>query len=439
MHAGKTSATEHGPSRASWRIVALLMASVATSHFNRIAMSVAGTERIMPEYAIDEKTMGWVYSSYLLVYTLCMIPGGWFVDRCGARMALSTVGFGSAVLVAVTGLSGLACASAGPLIVALLLIRGSLGAVTAPLHPGCGHAIAFWMPREWRATANGLVVGSALVGIAATYWLFGSLIDAVGWTNAFCVTAGLSLLLAVAWAAGTAQQPAARGSVIGAEQGTTEPKPLSAGGSEPEAWPARTTASLAALTFSYATVSYVGYLFFYWIEHYYKTVLNLGNETARLNSTLLTVAMGAGIMAGGWLCDRCIHRFGRRIGTALIPLLGTVVCSLGLLGGVFSGDRFMSLACFMLALAAIGATESPFWTCAIDLGRGRPGKTGAIMNTGGNAGGLLAPVVTPLFSAAFGWQSGLALAAGICFLGAVPWLWIGAAAGPGGESGSGQP
>ena len=47
-----------------------------------------------------------------------------------------------------------------------------------------------------------------------------------------------------------------------------------------------------------------------------------------------------------------------------------------------------------------------------------------IFNTGGNAGGALAPVVTPLVSQAFGWMWGIGLGSLACLGGVVLWFWI---------------
>src|SRR4051794_33300456 len=102
-----------GTSRARWAIVALLMAIVFISHFNRVSISAAGDARIMAQYKIPPTRMGMVYSAFLLTYTLCMIPGGWFIDRFGPRAALMAVGFGSATFVALTGVVGLALHEAG--------------------------------------------------------------------------------------------------------------------------------------------------------------------------------------------------------------------------------------------------------------------------------------------------------------------------------------
>src|SRR4051812_42055799 len=87
--------------------VALLMATAALGHFNRVGMAVAGGERLMKEYGLSETELGMVYSAFLLSYTLCMIPGGWLIDRFGAPFALTVMGFGMAVFVAATGAIGL--------------------------------------------------------------------------------------------------------------------------------------------------------------------------------------------------------------------------------------------------------------------------------------------------------------------------------------------
>jgi hypothetical protein len=59
-----------------WRIVPLLMVFVALAHFNRVSIAVAGAEQIIRPGFITETEMGVVYSSFLLLYTIFMIPGG---------------------------------------------------------------------------------------------------------------------------------------------------------------------------------------------------------------------------------------------------------------------------------------------------------------------------------------------------------------------------
>ena len=163
-----------------WRVLALLLAMIALGHFNRISMSVAGSEQILKQHAdtITETQMGWVYSAYLIVYAIAMTPGGWLIDRCGPRRALMLLGFGSAGFVILTGLVGLACSAAGLLLAGLLVVRACLGVVSAPLHPAGARSVSFWFPPGAWAGINGMVTASACIGIASTYFVFGELMDA---------------------------------------------------------------------------------------------------------------------------------------------------------------------------------------------------------------------------------------------------------------------
>src|SRR5258708_36804420 len=106
--------SEEKPTRVRWHILALLMALCFLSHFNRVSMSVAGNDRIMEQYSISPTKMGTVYSAFLLIYSIAMIPGGFFIDRYGPRRALITMGFGTALFAARTDGIGFACRTAAP-------------------------------------------------------------------------------------------------------------------------------------------------------------------------------------------------------------------------------------------------------------------------------------------------------------------------------------
>ena len=168
-----------------WRIVGLLLGYAALVHFNRISIAVAGTERLMPQFNISPVLMGALSSAYLWTYTLMMTPGGWFIDRFGSRASLLVVGFGSALCVGLTGVAGFTVTSAALIIPLLFAVRALLGITNAPFHPGAAHAVSRWIPGPQRASVNGLVNAAALVGISCTYYLFGFMMDRLGWPAAF--------------------------------------------------------------------------------------------------------------------------------------------------------------------------------------------------------------------------------------------------------------
>jgi MFS family permease len=396
------------------RVVALLMLVVAFGHFNRVSISVAGTERLIPSEGISETRMGLVYSGFLLCYTLAMVPGGWFIDRFGARVTLAVLCGGSAVFVALTGLTGRVGADPTLLWASLLVVRCLMGVVNAPLHPGSAHLVGHSVPQSQVSLANGLVTFAACVGIAATYFLFGELMDLLGWPGAFYASSGLTLLLFLLWVA-LAPRTAAPAQPAAAE-GTSAV--LLA-----EARSVFRHRGLVCLTLSYAAMGYFQYLFFYWMQYYFKDVLHLGTERSRLYSTLVVLANGVGMVLGGWLADRAPRWLGRR-GLAVVPAAGLVGSAVALVAGLLTSHAGWTLVCFILAMGCLGLCEAPCWTTAVAVGGRRGGTAAGLMNTGGNAGGLLAPVVTPQLSLYFGWQVGMGMASLVAILGAVLWVGI---------------
>jgi MFS family permease len=395
---------EHGRPR----VLVLLMLQAALCQLGRVSMSVAGGERIMAEHGLSPSAIGLVYSSYLLLYTVAMVPGGWLIDRRGPRLALLVVGVGGALGAGLTGLLG-ELASAAWLLPALIAVRAATGAASAPLHPGAARGVALWVAPDAQPIANGLVTGAALAGIAASYAAFGFLMDRLTWPRAFLVVGALTALVAAAWAA-----RAPRG--IAPVAVPTPP-------GEPAWWRQR---ALVLLTASYAAVGYVQYLFIYWMQFYFDRVLVLGRDRARLFSTVATLAMGVGMAGGGALCAWCEARLGRRRGRAIAAGGALSIAAALLAASALGASRapLTVLLQFATAMAALGACESAYWTTATDVGGARGGTSAAILNTGGNAGGMLAPVVTPLVGDHFGWRGGLGLAAVICLIGAALWARI---------------
>ena len=209
------------------------------SHVNRASMSVAGTDRIMGQFSIDPLKMGAVYSAFLLVYSICMIPGGLLIDRFGPRRALMVVGFGSALFGALTGVTGWVFSSAASMLLALTLVRGTMGLLSAPLHPAAARTIGNWFPFAQRSWANGIVTAAAIVGVAVSYPGFGALIKVVDWQGAFLVCAVVTALLTIWWTFHATDWPAQHRGVNQVEReliGTSEMPHTSVCGSRTAGW-----------------------------------------------------------------------------------------------------------------------------------------------------------------------------------------------------------
>jgi ACS family glucarate transporter-like MFS transporter len=411
------------PTAVRWQIVAMLMSLCAISHINRASMAVAGTDRIMDQYGIDTVKMGSVYSAFLLVYSICMIPGGVLIDRAGPRRALMLVGFSSAILGAITGAIGWAVATGASLIFTLIVVRGIMGAMSAPLHPAAARAIGNWFPFSERSFANGIVTAAAICGVAAAYPGFSALIKLVDWQGAFMICGVITALLTFVWAAQSRDWPAEHPRVNVAEKsliGISEAKD-----SQNTGWAELLlNPNLILVTLSYAAVGYFQYLFVYWMAYYFDKVLHLGADASKYYAGFLQVALAIGMPLGGWLSVKLSARVGVRKGRGLVSGGGMFASAALLTLGVLAREPFWIVLFFALAHFAIGAAEGPIWATAVDIGASKGGTAAAICNTGGNVGGLIAPVLTPWLALKYGWPAGIGVGAAICVLGAFCWFWI---------------
>ena len=367
--------------------------------------------------------MGRVYTAFLVFYTLAMLPGGWFIDRFGPRLALLLLGFSSAVFVALTGCVGLVFHEATALLLGLLVVRSLLGVVYAPLHPGAARMVADQLPPRSRPQALGWVNFSACLGIAATQLVLGALIDRFDWQVALLISSAVTLIVAIIWAGGTHASDTAN---LHATNGSSASIDFDV------FWRVLRQRSVIILTVSYAAYGYFQYLFFYWISYYFETVQHESPIKARGFTTMITLAMGAGMLCGGWLTSLVPARFSPWARRGLVPLLGMFAS-----GGVFelgllASNPQVTIAAFVLSAALLGLCEAAFWTTAVELGGPYGGSAAGLMNTGGNAGGAISPYLTPFLSdliarqygANVGWRLALALAGVIVFAGGGLWWFV---------------
>ena len=294
-----------------WRTVLLLAGIAFLAHFNRVSISVAGNEVFIGKGKLSTEQMGWVYSIFLLVYTIGMLPGGWLIDRIGPRRALAGMGLGLGFWAAATGALAWLGLSIAAMVVPLLIIRGLAGAASVPLHPGAARAVSLWLPVQERSTANGLVTAGAVVGIALCYPLFGFLIEWVGWPAAFGICGGVLFLYALLWYAltsGAAAEPQRN-----LPHNDVRLRSLLA---------LFRNRSLVLLTLSYGALSYVQYLYFYWIEFYFKNELKVPIAESRKAAFTVTLAMALGMFLGGTMADRLARWLGQSRSCRAIALTG---------------------------------------------------------------------------------------------------------------------
>jgi MFS family permease len=347
-----------------------------------------------------------------------MIPGGWLIDRRGPRFALASMGLGSALFCVFTGRIGIEIFAGGSVWFALLVVRSLMGLLSVPLHPGAARAAGNWFPPGQQSLANGLITGASILAYSVVHPVFGSLIDRFDWPLAFVITGSATALLAVAWLAFATDRPP--------DSSQPQHNPASIDTSEHASALAESSSgrTLLLLTLSYSAVGYFQYLFFYWLHYYFDSVLHMDKAESRYFAGLPSLAMAACMPIGGWLTDRAVRWRGNGSGLTIVPKFGMILSALLLMCGIVTTNRFWIVACFTAALGTLGLCEASFWTAAVNLSRQRGGTSAAIMNTGGNGIGLLAPMITPWLGTHLGWKWGLSVGAIVGALGALCWFGI---------------
>ena len=127
---------------------------------------------------------------------------------------------------------------------------------------------------------------------------------------------------------------------------------------------------------------------------------------------------------GGRSTDVMCELLGTMRGRRAIVLTGM---GLGAVFGVIAVNvtGLMNVAlCLAVSMAATGMVEGVFWTTATDIGGKSRGLSGAFMNTGGNVGGLISPVLTPIMAQQIGWSGSIVVACVISGVGAIVWFLI---------------
>ena len=370
------------PTWVRWRITALLVAFSFMTWFNRVSMAVAYDEKIKDSLGISEEAMGSVYSTFLVAYMLCMIPGGSITDRFGPRLALLVMGFGSGLFGGLTALAGLPILAALNLVLPVFfVIRFIMGMLSAPVYPASSRTVSFWLPQRRRTLTNGMVQGGAALGIAFAFPLFGGLIDTFGWPIAFLFSGSFTALLALFWTLYATDHPAQHSGVNKEELSCIGDVPLEVHAPDASVLPIPSNwlrlfrnRSLVLLTISYAALGYIEYLFFFWMHYYFEDVLHLGKDASRLNSMILYLAFAAGMIVGGWTTDRLESMQGHGKGRAVVPILGMFAGAVFLWLGLLAQGIPGIVACLALALAGVGACEAAVWTTAVEFGARREGR-----------------------------------------------------------------
>lgn len=397
---------------------------------DRVNISIAGSS-IRGEYHFTNIELGWIFSSFLVGYALFQTLGGRLADRLGPRRVLAAGVLWWGVFTAVT--AAVPVVGVTTALILFIGVRFLLGAGEAVIYPASNQFVARWIPTQERGIANGWIFAGVGAGAGFTPPLVTYIMNHHGWRASFWVCAVIGFISAAVWYLIARDRPDRHPRVSPSELETIrsglDVKPGSAGKSDAAgalvSWSTvLKSRDVMALTVSYFCYGYVAWIFFSWFYIYLATVRGLNLKASAFYAMLPFLAMAAGCPLGGAISDRLSRRHGRRLGRCGVAFVGIALAAAFLLiGSEVSSAR---LASVVLAggAGALYLSQSSFWAVTADIAGGSSGSVSGFMNMGAQFGGALTASLTPAIAGWFGWTASFLVAAALCAVGALAWLFV---------------
>ena len=421
------SMIDTAPTRARWRMAALLFAISVVTYIDRVNISVTARQ-MMPALGLTDLQMGKVFSAFVLGYALCQIPGGWLGDRWGARRVLTLAIIWWSVFTALTAVAAiLPLAAAIGALGSLILVRFLVGIGEAAALPNFNRTVANWLAPHERGLGIGIAIGGIGVGSALTPPVTAWIMVNFGWQTAFYAAAILGLLVALAWFLYATDRPDEHPHVNAAELALIKGQPSE---KESDAGPTSTwntiirTPTVWWLILSYSCLGYVAYVYMSWFYLYLVNVRGFGVLRGALFASGPFVAMAIFCPLGGWVTDRLVARWGINRGRALVGGAGMVLAAVSIVLGAFTESPYAAIALLSLGAGWLYFPVGAYWSSTVDISKRHAGILSGLMNTGANLGGVLSPILTPWLAQQAGWSVALGFAACVALVGGLLWSKI---------------
>ena len=410
--------------RVRWSILGCLFGFCVFGYMQRTGIAIAA-EPMMQELGLDQVALGWLLTTFLIGYTVFQIPGAVLGEYWGPRRMLTWMGATTLLATAATALAP-RLANIGVVTAILIAARLSLGAAQGGLFPVASGAIQNWFPvRNW-GFAQGLLVTGAWVGSAVTPPLVSVLVLHLGWRAALTAACVPSLPLLAWWQFYARDRPAEHPAVGESELAELAVPAAATGEHVRLSHIVRVLVDRQVLlvTVSYFLMNYVFYLVTFWSFLYLRQERQMSVLESGWLASLPFIAAAVATAVGGRLSDYFIARWGTRLGLRILPLVSLPCAGVFLWLTGTAGTAYFAVAALCLAFAFCELMEGPYWSTTMRLAPTDSMAATAVLNTGGNLGGVVATPAIAALAASHHWQAIFALGAIAACAAAVLWFWV---------------
>jgi MFS transporter, ACS family, glucarate transporter len=416
------------PTHIRWYVMGCITLVTILNYLDRLNFSIAG-KYIQDELSLSTQTMGWVFSSFLLGYALCQVPGGWAGDKYGPRDVLTVAILLWSIFTALTGLApALPIVRLFGVVGSLMVVRFFVGVGEAANSPNSNKIVSSWMGRQHRGFGSSFTILGIGLGGAMTPPIIAWVMQRWGWRSSFYLSGLIGLFVALLWQWYVTDKPEEHAAVNEAElkiirAGRTERSPMVSGGRG--IWRKMlSNRSVWGLLIGYFCQGYPIYFYHTWFFIYLVRERHLTISHAGIGGAMPYIGIAALAPVGGWFSDLAVRQWGRRQGRRTAVWLGMFTSGILLWSGSHVSSR--GAAILMLALGAgfNMFAASTFWAACIDLTEEFTGSLSGLMNTFGNLGGWLSPILTAYIAIHFGWTRAIDCAAAVTIMSGLSWFLI---------------
>jgi sugar phosphate permease len=308
----------------------------------------------------------------------------------------------------------------------MLGVRALFGVGEAGAWPNVGRIFSRWIPLGERGRAPGIffsmahLVGGITPAIAAWVAL------RLGWRTVFVLFGIVGFVWSAAFYWWFRDEPRDHKSVTEEERDHIEATRGTDAGHAPGQWAQLFKApGLLPLCVQYFANTYGFYFFITWLPEYLRNARGMQAGELAIFSGLPLILSAAADVSGGMTTDFLARKLGVRSGYRMVGGVAYALGAVIMASGAATSDG--RTAGFLIAIAGALSmiTLAPSWGTAIALGGRNAGFMGAIMNTAGQVGGILSPIVLAQLVKRFGdWSLPLYVLAGLYAVASVCWLFI---------------
>jgi MFS transporter, ACS family, glucarate transporter len=157
-----------------------------------------------------------------------------------------------------------------------------------------------------------------------------------------------------------------------------------------------------------------------WFPKYLNEHRGFNLTQMGLYASLPLLAGAAGDLLGGTVSDRCARCFGSlKFARRTVAFIGFVIAAVTIIPATYTSSSSNSVLYSCAAVFGLEVTVGVAWAIPLDIGGEYAGSIASVMNTFGNLGSAVSPVLLAYFVGFYGWNMPFMVCSVLCVIGAV--------------------